>query len=70
MIQISNDDARNILALLERAPTFYRHHAVRSSDMNDARLMAKMAKKLKQNINQCSVGRGTAAVTKQNQKYD
>lgn len=50
MVQISNDDARIILALLERAPAFYREHAVRSSQMNDARLMAKMAKKLKNKI--------------------
>lgn len=51
MIQISNEDAGTILALLERGPTFYREHAVKSSDMNDARLMAKMAKKLKQKVN-------------------
>ena len=50
MIPISNDDARVILALLERGPTFYREHAVRSSDQNDARLMTKMAKKLRNKI--------------------
>ena len=51
MISISNDDARAILRLLERAPDFYRQHAVRSSDMNDARLMAKLAKKLRNKLN-------------------
>lgn len=54
MISISNEDARIILALLERVPTFYRNHAVRSSDMNDARLMAKMAKRLKQKVNRAA----------------
>jgi len=54
MVQISNDDARLILALLERAPTFYRIHAVKSSDMDDARLMAKMAKRLKQKVNRAA----------------
>lgn len=46
MVQISNDDARLIQTLFERAKVFYRNHAVRSQDMNDARLMAKIAKKL------------------------
>jgi len=50
MIPISNDDARVILALLERGPTFYREHAVHSRDCNDARLMTKMAKKLRNRI--------------------
>ena len=54
MIQISNDDARVILALLERGPTFYREHAVRSSDQNDARLMTKMAKKINQEVNRAA----------------
>ena len=54
MVQISNDDAATILALLERGPTFYRVHAVKSSDMNDGRLMAKMAKKLKQKVNRAA----------------
>ena len=49
MIQISNADAALIQRLLERAPAFYRIHAVKSSDQNDARLMKKMAKKLKVN---------------------
>jgi hypothetical protein len=49
MISISNKDAAIIQALLERGHKFYRIHAVRSPDQNDARLMAKMAKKLKVN---------------------
>lgn len=49
MVQISNKDAVIIQALLERGHKFYRIHAVRSPDQNDARLMAKMAKKLKVN---------------------
>lgn len=55
MVQISNKDAAIIQALLERGHKFYRLHAVRSPDQNDARLMAKMAKKLKQNINRAEV---------------
>ena len=51
MIYISNDDAKAILQLLERAPAFYRNHAVHSRDMNDARLMGKMAKKLRNKLN-------------------
>lgn len=54
MIPISNEDARVILMLLERAPTFYSDHAVKPADMNDARLMKKMAKKLKQHINRAA----------------
>jgi len=50
MISISNDDARTILQLLERAPTFYQLHAVKSSDQNDARLMKKLAKRLKNKL--------------------
>lgn len=46
MVQISNDDARLIQTLFERAKAFYRNHAVRSQDMNDARLMTKISKKL------------------------
>lgn len=60
MISISNDDARTILQLLERAPDFYRNHAVRSSDMNDARLMARMAKKLKKILDNQLVNRAAA----------
>lgn len=46
MVQISNADAAIILALLQRGQAFYRNHAVQSRDQNDARLMAKMAKKM------------------------
>lgn len=60
MISISNDDARTILQLLARAPGFYRNHAVRSSDMNDARLMGKMAKKLKKILDNQLVNRAEA----------
>lgn len=49
MVSISNADAALIQALLERGSRFYRDHAVRSPDINDARLMAKMSKKLKVN---------------------
>lgn len=54
MVQISNDDAATIQRLLERGQAFYRNHAVRSSDQNDARLMAKMAKKLRTKVNRVS----------------
>jgi len=54
MFQISNEDARIIQALLERGTKFYRDHAVKSSQINDGRLMAKMAKKLKQKINRAA----------------
>lgn len=46
MVQISNSDAALIQSLLERGTRFYAEHAVRSRDQNDARLMAKMARKL------------------------
>jgi hypothetical protein len=49
MVSISNADAALIQALLERGSRFYRDHAVRPPDINDARLMAKMSKKLKVN---------------------
>lgn len=52
MVQISNKDAAIIQALLERGHKFYRIHAVRSPDQNDARLMAKMAKRI--NINRAA----------------
>lgn len=48
MVQISNEDARIIQALLERGHAFYSEHAVRSKDRDTGRLMAKMAGKIKQ----------------------
>ena len=51
MVQLSNDDALAILKLLERAPAFYRIHAVLPSDLDDARRMTKLAKKLKEKVN-------------------
>ena len=54
MIQISNEDARIILTLLERGQDFYRNHATKLCHINDGRRMAVMAKKIRTKVNRAA----------------
>lgn len=67
MVQISNNDARIILTLLERGQDFYRNHATKLCHVNDGRRMAVMAKKIRTKVN-CAAATPRPQTKKHNDK--